>query len=658
MKKTVGILLILAMATTLLGCKQTETGNNVQGDAIHNNAAQTGTVSDNGLQDSGNNSTQDNDTKESSDTAIADRWDGVYKGDGFTIVFAKEGAATEGCTSEYHIVVDSGYYVFFPRTASLTSENFIEDNTQRGSEIVTEFSYTLEGATLYYHRLICDEGYEENATLTKTSEDPLSIYNDYAAAAEDSDNQQTTADGEDEQESNDASSDVSIYSINGEEGWFVFKGDTAKDFFTRMDTQDEASIKLYFDKMVNEDQSDVVAFLTVYGYDGLHYSADLSIPNITSYSIQTSGSNFLVYTNKKKNIISVYLNLGEYIQDKLADESVIEDFKNQLRQLSNNAALFEEADRCHIDNGKNDGIRLWDITEITKQEAYELPIENQVLMADIYYKGYIGYTEDNEYFRPASDDYLVYGWNDDYSRIYLISYDEDGRIIDARQRIYQPGQCDYNSLDEQAENVYHDENAAYGVFDLDRLNDTSLYFLSEGKVRAIYLSLQKDQSYQDEMIFTKPDLKQEDLIIRKIVLIDDKAEYLRDTEMLSSDYIVQRDTYSPYDGVVNYSDIPMTIINFYEEESHLCLGYIKYYTFATEETASGFYNNIANPNATVVGNSVYIKYLYDSNTTQNWTDDTDSLLYNLGGINAPDECLWSRNYQTLEEFIDTPLALQ
>ena len=109
------------------------------------------------------------------------------------------------------------------------------------------------------------------------------------------------------------------------------------------------------------------------------------------------------------------------------------------------------------------------------------------------------------------------------SRIYLISYDEDGRIIDARQRIYQPGQCDYNSLDEQAENVYHDENAAYGVFDLDRLNDTSLYFLSEGKVRAIYLSLQKDQSYQDEMIFTKPDLKQEDLIIRKIVLIDDKA---------------------------------------------------------------------------------------------------------------------------------------
>ena len=82
-----GILLILAMATTLLGCKQTETGNNVQGDAIHNNAAQTGTVSDNGLQDSGNNSTQDNDTKESSDTAIADRWDGVYKGDGFTISY-------------------------------------------------------------------------------------------------------------------------------------------------------------------------------------------------------------------------------------------------------------------------------------------------------------------------------------------------------------------------------------------------------------------------------------------------------------------------------------------------------------------------------------------------------------------------------------------
>ena len=108
------------------------------------------------------------------------RWDGVYQGEGFTIVFASEAAATENCTSEYHIVVDMGYDVFFPRTAALTDNNLIEDSTTRDDEIVTEFSFRLEGDTLQYHRLIHEDGYEDTITLKKTSEDPLIYYEKYS----------------------------------------------------------------------------------------------------------------------------------------------------------------------------------------------------------------------------------------------------------------------------------------------------------------------------------------------------------------------------------------------------------------------------------------------------------------------------------------------
>ena len=50
--------------------------------------------------------TQENkNTSESGDASNeSSRWDGVYKGEGFTIVFAREGMETEYCTSDYHIV--------------------------------------------------------------------------------------------------------------------------------------------------------------------------------------------------------------------------------------------------------------------------------------------------------------------------------------------------------------------------------------------------------------------------------------------------------------------------------------------------------------------------------------------------------------------------
>lgn len=107
------------------------------------------------------------------------RWDGVYQGDGFTIVFASEGIAAENCTSDYHIVVDMGYDVFFPRTALLTEDNLIEDRTRKDNEIITELSFRLSGDTLQYYRLIRADGYEDNITLIKTSEDPLMYYEKY-----------------------------------------------------------------------------------------------------------------------------------------------------------------------------------------------------------------------------------------------------------------------------------------------------------------------------------------------------------------------------------------------------------------------------------------------------------------------------------------------
>ena len=125
--------------------------------------------------------TQENKSTSESGNASneSSRWDGVYQGEGFTIVFASEGRETEYCTSDYHIVVDSGYDVFFPRTAAMVSENLIEDYTEREHEIVAELSFKLEGDILYYHRLICKDGYVDDIKLTKTDGNPLNYYQKY-----------------------------------------------------------------------------------------------------------------------------------------------------------------------------------------------------------------------------------------------------------------------------------------------------------------------------------------------------------------------------------------------------------------------------------------------------------------------------------------------
>lgn len=360
--------------------------------------------------------------------------------------------------------------------------------------------------------------------------------------------------------------------------------------------------------------------------------------------------------NTEKNIVALYLNAREYIKNRLSDESIVPEYKEKLRNVDNNATLFENSEKCFITHNETyDGHEPWDIVDVQVNARYSFPIQYQVIMTEAYDEGFVSCAEDLNYFKPASEDYLVLHWGDNFSQATLISFGTDGKIIDARWRAYVPGQIEWYSDWDDAKTVYRDANVMYTEYDVENIKDTSLREYGKGRKQALYMMLSDNISSRPWMCFTKPDLTQEDLALKSIKLIDNPKEHLFDAEILTNDYILMKDTYSPNDGKVQYTDVPRTIIDFYDETTHVSMGYVKFYTFESEAIAKQFHTNIENSNATVTGNRVYIKGMYGSNDQTGWSRDTESLLWNMGDPNQPTEVLWSRNYQTVEEFLGHPL---
>ncbi len=119
---------------------------------------------------------------------------GVFRGDDFTIVFAQNVEAIENFNGDIKIAIDMGYDFFFPYTAKIVSNTEITDFTYRGGEVVTEFNFKLEGDTLYYHRLIHEDNYEDNITLKRTDDDPIEVYNELLQKSGESVSQNLTTD--------------------------------------------------------------------------------------------------------------------------------------------------------------------------------------------------------------------------------------------------------------------------------------------------------------------------------------------------------------------------------------------------------------------------------------------------------------------------------
>jgi len=452
---------------------------------------------------------------------------------------------------------------------------------------------------------------------------------------------------------------LSIYSVDDEETWFVIEGEDAAEFISNINKGIEAELRIEFEKMLDENGGEVVSWIDLNWYGKASYSASIWNKAVEGYSIDTDGKYFRMHINTDMNIVALYLNAKEYVKNKLADESIVSEYKEKLRNVENNVTLFDGSERCLITHDSiYDDCEPWDLADIWVNEGYSFPIQYQIFKDDIYNDGYVSYEQDTEYFSPMSDDYLLRGWGD-YSRVYLISFGEDGAVIDARMRSYTPGTAEQTSAEENAEELYRDENVVYSKFDVTKLNDTSsLYEIADGRIDALYYMLrEKEVSDKSWMYMSKPEPTQEDLAVNGIVLIENPDSYLLDAERLSEDYIVHIGTYAPNDGVVQYPETPRILINFYDTKTHLVIGGIKYYTFESEAIASQFHTNIDNPNASVIGNRVYIKTLYSSNDITSWNYDTETLLYNIGDSNQTYKILWSRNCQTIEEFLAHPLHM-
>lgn len=461
-----------------------------------------------------------------------------------------------------------------------------------------------------------------------------------------------------EPENTQKPSDLTFYSVDDEETWFVIEGEPAKEFITKISNGEEAELGIYFIKMIDEYNSETVAYLPIYGRNVVEYSANISHPAVDGYGMQTDGRYFKVSINKEKNNITIYLNTRKYVQSKLEKESTDDNYKAQLSKLENNASLFTGAEKCLLENGiyTDEGPDMWDMSEISKNERYSAPIQYQVIMAQAYEAGYVSYAEDLNYFKPVSDDYTVIYWNDDLSQTTMLCFDTDGRIISAKMRCYAPGQVEWYSDRDDAKTIFRDANVMYIEYDVKNLEHTSLHEYSKGRKQSLYMSKKDDLSTTSRrMYFSMPDFTKEDLTLKSIKLIENLKEHLYDAEILTDDYIVMKDTYSPNDGTVQYSETLRTIVDFYDETSHIRMGYVKIYTFDTDAIAKQFHTNIANPNASVIGNLVYIKGTYGYNDQTQWSGDTKNLLWNMGDPNQPKEVLWSRNYQTEEEFLEDPL---
>ena len=117
---------------------------------------------------------------------------GVYRGDGYTIVIAEgvpyaynssEGVIIESEDSRrFCVVTDSpGLDPFFARSATMVSDTLITDYTFREDENVhvVDMEFERDGDTLKYHRHLNEDNYDEYATLTRTGEDPASVYLSY-----------------------------------------------------------------------------------------------------------------------------------------------------------------------------------------------------------------------------------------------------------------------------------------------------------------------------------------------------------------------------------------------------------------------------------------------------------------------------------------------
>lgn len=449
---------------------------------------------------------------------------------------------------------------------------------------------------------------------------------------------------------------LTIYSVDDEESWFVIEGEDAKQFISDIGKGMEAELRINFDKMLDEYGSESVSWIEIYGDGKANYTAVIWNKAVDGYNIRTDGKYFRMYINTEKNIVALYLNAREYVKNRLSDESIVPEYKEKLRNVDNNATLFEGSEKCFITHNETyDGHEPWDIVDVQVNARYSFPIQYQVIMTEAYDEGFVSCAEDLNYFKPASEDYLVLHWGDDFSHATLISFGADGKLIDARQRNYAPGQAEWYSDRDDAKTVYHDANVMYIEYDVKNIGDTSLREYSRGRKWALHSMLDDKHSSPPWMCFSKPDLTQEDLSLKGIKLIDNPKDHLFDAELLTDDYIVMKDTYSPNDGKVQYTDVPRTIIDFYDETTHVSMGYVKFYTFESEAIAKQFHTNIENPNATVIGNRVYIKGTYGYNDQWSWSRNTEALIWNMGDPNQPSEVLWSRNYQTAEEFLEYPL---
>jgi len=111
-------------------------------------------------------------------TGNAEEFLGVFRGDDFTIVFAQDVEPTEYFDGDVNIAIDMGFDIFFPRTPKVVSDAEITDFTGSSDDVVAEFDFKLDGDTLYYHRLIHEDNYEDNITLQRTDEDASEVYNE------------------------------------------------------------------------------------------------------------------------------------------------------------------------------------------------------------------------------------------------------------------------------------------------------------------------------------------------------------------------------------------------------------------------------------------------------------------------------------------------
>ena len=115
---------------------------------------------------------------------------GVYRGDGCYVVIAEnvpyaynraDGTIIDNeIKKPFYLVVSIPSYPepFFARDAEKKSDTLITDYTYRDDENVhvMDAEYYLDGDTLYYHKRLNEDDYDEYHVMYRTDEDPSSVY--------------------------------------------------------------------------------------------------------------------------------------------------------------------------------------------------------------------------------------------------------------------------------------------------------------------------------------------------------------------------------------------------------------------------------------------------------------------------------------------------